>query len=264
MNKFLPVICCTAIFATPSFSKAQSQEGLYLRDIEQLFDQASTASRNAAQSTEIQEIKVQADLVIKSIWGASSGLLTQTGAASVHGWKTRWQTDGTEFDEAHSRRHGSKPPLIPDPAQLGIMGRGRAVIRMLSDAEGKPHAEHVTASLSNVIGWMRLSDGVTKGERQPRIDLTHVWDAPTRFWNTSADTGWLGEAYAQALNILKTDYHGNLAMAREHASHMAVLLDRCRSGHDENGDGTITPTMMEGGIDTAMEHAAYLGILDNK
>ena len=262
MSQLFRTICCTAVLSAPLFSQAQSQAGIYLQDIDQLLDRALEASQNAIQSTDIQEIKDQADIVVESIWGVSSGLLNQPGAASVHGWKTRWQTDGTEFDKAHSERHGSDPPIISDPAKLGIMGRGRAAIRMLSDSDDETHVDHVMTSLSNVIGWMRLSDGVTKGERQPRIDLTHVWDAPTRFWNTSADTGWLGEVYAQALNILKTDYHGNLTMAREHASQMVSLLGKCRSGQDENGDGAITPTMMEGGVDTAIQHAMYLGIID--
>ncbi|MCY4158679.1 MAG: hypothetical protein OXE92_04640 [Bacteroidetes bacterium] len=249
-----------AIYAIPFFSQAQNQSGVYLQDIDHLLESAYSASQQGEQSTDIQAIKSQADFVIESIWGISSGLLTKNGAASVHGWKTRWQTDGTEFDQAHYERHGSDAPRIFDPAQLGVMGRGRAIIRMLSDSSNEAHADHVIISLSNVIGWMRLSDGVTKGERQPRIDLTHVWDAPTRFWNSTADTGWLGEVYAQALNILKTDYRGNLSLAREHISDLTILLDKCRMGEDENEDGIISPIMMEGGINTAIQHAEYLGI----
>ncbi len=262
MIQAIRILCCIFIFTVPLLAHAQDQAGAYLLDIDNLLMQARTASQSAVDATEIQEIKAQAEIVTETIWGSPSGLLTQTGAAATHGWKTRWQTDGTEFDEAHSERHGSNPPLVADPEELGMMGRGRAAIELLSDLENEAHADHVTASLSNVIGWMRLSDGVTKGERQPRIDLTHVWDAPSRFWNTSADTGWLLEAYAQALNILKTDYEGNLAMAREHASAMVSLLERCRTGQDENGDGTVAPVMMEGGIDTAIQHAGYLGIID--
>ncbi len=262
MIQTIRILCCTFIFTVPLLAHAQDQAGTYLLDINDLLMQASAASQSAVDATEIQEIRAQAEVVTETIWGSPSGLLTQTGAAATHGWKTRWQTDGTEFDEAHFERHGSDPPLIADPKELGMMGRGRAVIKLLSNSENEAHVDHVMASLSNVIGWMRLSDGVTKGERQPRIDLTHVWDAPSRFWNTSADTGWLLEAYAQALNILKTDYKDNLAMAREHASAMASLLEKCRTGQDENGDGTVAPVMMEGGIDTAIQHAGYLGIID--
>lgn len=262
MIQAIRILCCIFIFTAPLLAHAQDQAGAYLLDINDLLMQAHTASQSAVDATEIREIKTQAEIVTEIIWGLPSGLLTQTGAAATHGWKTRWQTDGTEFDEAHSERHGSNPPLVADPEELGMMGRGRAVIELLSDLENEAHADHVMASLSNVIGWMRLSDGVTKGERQPRIDLTHVWDAPSRFWNTSADTGWLLEAYAQALNILKTDYQGDLTMAREHASAMGSLLEKCRTGQDENGDGAVAPIMMEGGIDTAIQHAGYLGIID--
>jgi len=255
-------LCCAIIMGLSPLVQAQDQAGAYLQDIDQLLMQAHTASQNAEQAASVRELKMHADAVFETIWGAPSGLLSNTGAALAYGWKTRWQTDGTEFDEAHVERHGSDKPLISDPGQLGIMGRGRAVVKMLLPRQEESHADHVLASLSNVIGWMRLSDGVTKGERQPRIDLTHVWDAPTRFWNTAADTGWLGEVHAQAINILKTEYGDDLTTAQEHAKAMTALLEKCRSGKDENGDGAVTPIMMEGGIDTAIQHAGYLGIIN--
>ncbi len=262
MYKAIPSLCVISIFALPLLVQAQDQVGSYLQEIDDLLLQAHAASTSAADATDIQEIKAQAEIITKIIWGSPTGLLHQKGAAEIHGWKTRWQTDGTEFDEAHFERHGSDPPLVPDPRELGIMGRGRAIMELLVDTQNEAHADHVINSLSNVIGWMRLSDGVTKGERQPRIDLTHVWDAPSRFWNTSADTGWILEAYAQALNILKTNYQGNLDMARDHASAMVTILEKCRSGQDENEDGTIEPIMMEGGIDTAIQHAQYWGLIE--
>ncbi len=261
MFRTIPSLCVIFIFLLPLLVNAQDLAGSYLQEIDDLLLQAHAASKSAVNATDIQEIKAQAEIITKIVWGAPADLLHQTGVAATHGWKTRWQTDGTEFDEAHFERHGSDPPIISDPRKLGIMGRGRAIIKLLVDAQNEPHADHVMNSLSNVIGWMRLSDGVTKGERQPRIDLTHVWDAPSRFWNTSADTGWILEAYAQALNIMKTNYQGNLDMARDHASAMVAILEKCKSGQDENGDGTIEPVMMEGGINTAIQHAQYWGII---
>lgn len=255
-------LCWGIIIGFPPLVQAQDQAGAYLLNIDQLLSQAHMASQNAEQAASVQELKIYTDTVFEAIWGASSGLLSNTGAVLAYGWKTRWQTDGTEFDEAHVERHGSDKPLISDPEKLGIMGQGRAIVKMLVPRQEESHADHVLASLSNVIGWMRLSDGVTKGERQPRIDLTHIWDAPTRFWNTTADTGWLGEVHAQAINILKTEYEEDLATAREHAKAMTALLEKCRSGEDENGDGAVGPTMMEGGLDTAIQHAGYLGIIN--
>ncbi len=262
MNRLVSALCLGVIIGFPPLVQAQDQAGAYLENIDQLLSQAHTASQNAERATSVQELKMYTDAVFETIWGAPSGLLSNTGAALAHGWKTRWQTDGTEFDEAHVERHGSDEPMISDPETLGIMGQGRAVVKMLVPRQEEPHADHVLASLSNVIGWMRLSDGVTKGERQPRIDLTHVWDAPTRFWNTTADTGWLGEVHAQTINILKTEYGENLAIAQEHAKAMTALLEICRSGKDENGDGAVAPIMMEGGLDTAIQHAGYLGIVN--
>ena len=88
--------------------------------------------------------------------------------------------------------------------------------------------------LNNVIGWQRLDDGVTKAERQPRIDLSYRWDSPRAFWQSDADTGWLFTVQAQALNILKSDYAGDLPLARQHAKALQALVKRCRDGdaHD--------------------------------
>ncbi len=255
-------LCFGAMIGFAPFVQAQDKAGVYLQNIDQLLYQAHTASERAEQAASVQDLKMYTDTVFEMIWGAPSGLLSNTGAALAYGWKTRWQTDGTEFDEAHVERHGSDKPVISDPEKLGIMGQGRAIVKMLVLHQEEPHADHVLASLSNVIGWMRLSDGVTKGERQPRIDLTHVWDAPTRFWNTTADTGWLGEVHAQAINILKTEYGEDLNTAQDHAKAMTALLEKCKSGIDENGDGTVAPIMMEGGLDTAIQHAGYLGIIN--
>ena len=248
----------------PRPASAQSTDiGDHLLDIDRLLDDAHQASTDAASATSIEMVKQHADVVFALVWGQSSGLLAGSkGAAHMHGWKTRWQTTGEEFDENHVERHGDSPPSVVDVEALGIMGRGRSVATALFQRTDEPHMQHVLASLSNVIGWMRLDDGVTKGERQPRIDLTYVWDAPSRFWNTTADTGWLHEVFAQAINILKTDYDQDLALAQSHAQAMTTLIERCRTGMDENNDGTIGPVKMEGGIDTALAHARYGGLID--
>ena len=183
----------------------------------------------------------------------------------MHGWKTRWQTTGEEFDEDHVARHGKSPPNVTDPAQLGLMGRARHLrAGLVARYEADPsqgHLPHVIHSLNNVIGWMRLDDGVTKAENQPRVDLTYMWDAPSAFWNSSADTGWIHEAFAQALNILKTDYQGDVSLARSHAAAMTAIFSRCRSGVDADGDGAIAPVLMEGGLETALTHAGYAGLM---
>ncbi len=244
----------------PHVVLAQDIDAL-LADMDTLLQQAHEASRTAEVAESVSEVKAAADAVFTTVWGQPSGLIGTSGAARMHGWKTRWHTSGEEFDENHVERHGNVPPAVQEVTLLGIMGRGRAVVKALTLREDEPHITHVTASLSNVIGWMRLDDGVTKGERQPRVDLTHVWDAPSHFWNTTADTGWLGEVFAQALNILKTDYEGDLTLAHQHAKAMTGLIEKCRDGVDENGDGSVTPTMMEGGLVTALAHAGYAGIM---
>ena len=248
------------IFLMLPASAIAQDVGTHLAAIDTLLLEAERVSSNAEMAQSVVEVKITADAVFTIIWGQPSGLTGTAGAAQMHGWKTRWQTSGEEFDEDHFVRHGNSPPIVEDVTMLGIMGRGRAVVNALLLREGEPHVGHVIAALSNVIGWMRLDEGVTKGERQPRIDLTHVWDAPSRFWNTTADTGWLGEVFAQSINILKTDYVGNLALAQQHAKAMTQLIEKCRYGMDENGDGSIDPVMMEGGLDTALAHATYGGL----
>ena len=126
-----------------------------------------------------------------------------------------------------------------------------------------PTVEAVKEHADQVIGWMKIDDGVTKGERQPRVDLTYQWDAPVDFWMSTADTGWLHEAFAQALNILKTDYGDDVEMARSHAADMVGLLEKSMQGVDANGNGSIAPVRMEGGLLTALQHAGFAGITSN-
>jgi hypothetical protein len=123
------------------------------------------------------------------------------------------------------------------------------------------HGEHVITSLNNVIGWMKMDDGVTKGERQPRVDLTREWDSPIEFWMSTADTGWLHEVYAQALNILKTDYGRDLSLAKQHAAGLTRLIQKAIDGVDANSNGSVEPIKMEGGIATAVQHAHLAGFI---
>lgn len=265
MYKFLLALLCV-LTAARGFGSAVAQEGstgAYLLAIDQLLLEAYRLSTAAESAASVDLVKQYADGIFATVWGQSSGLMgASTGAANMHGWKTRWQTAGKEFDENHVARHGDAPPVVTDPEALGIMGRGRSAIAAMLQQSDEPHIQHVIASLSNVIGWMRLDDGVTKGERQPRIDLTHVWDAPSRFWNTTADTGWLNEVFAQAVNIIKTDYGPDLTLAQSHARDMTALIERCRTGVDEDNDGSIAPVMMEGGLDTALAHARFGGLIE--
>ena len=247
--------------AVPSSSETSSPEAeisTYLQQIRQMSQEALKASRAAENAETVGAVKQHADEVFALIWGMPSGLADESarGAEHAHGWKTRWQTTPAAFDSSFAARYGTKPPEITDPQQLGIVGRGRYVRKQLeaiaddstAPAEARQSAEATLASLNNVIGWMKMDDGVTKGERQPRVDLTREWDAPSAFWNSTADTGWLHEVYAQALNILKTDYQGDVAEARQHATDMTMLLTKALEGTDANGNGTVEPVQMEGGL----------------
>ncbi len=247
---------------------AQNDIGEHLQAIDQLSRQALEASRAAESASSVDAVKAGVDAVFETIWGVRSGLNGDNrGAASIRGWKSRWQVTNADFDEDFAERYGTKPQEIDDPAKLGIVGRGRYARKQLQavlDSENatdsqKLHAGHVIASLNNVIGWTMIDDGVTKAERQPRVDLTRLWDAPSEFWNSTADTGWLHEVYAQALNILKTDYGTDVAMARQHAAAMTQLIEKSRNGIDADGDGSIAPAMMEGGLNTALQHAEFGG-----
>lgn len=258
----------------PSPALAQSSDaevGPYLREIVQLAEQGLQASRTAKRAQTVAGVKDGADAVFEVVWGMSSGLAAEVarGATHQHGWKTRWQTTPAAFDSAFAVRLGTAPPEIDDPRELGILGRGRYLrerFAVAPDSAGPetPGARYshpaIVASLSNAIGWMRLDNGITKGELQPRIDLTYQWDAPITFWQSTADTGWLNEAYAQAINILKTDYAGDVETAREHAAAMTRLLETALDGKDADGDGAIEPVMMEGGLRTALHEAEAAGL----
>lgn len=252
---------------------AQSNAGIatQLTEINTLAEQVLAASEKAANAVSVDDVKIQADQVFSLIWGARSGRdgTQASGAVPIHGWKTRWQVDNSAFDEAFAGRYGVTPPEIADTDALGIMGRGRALRNLLqarldngdmSDSE-RMHTEAVIASLNNVIGWMKMDDGVTKGERQPRVDLTREWDSPTEFWLSTADTGWIPEVFSQAINIMKVDYEGDVEEARLHAKGMVELARKVIEGVDADGNGSVEPVKMEGGMKATIAEARAAGFV---
>lgn len=255
------------VSSPPVFAQSPSGDDVaLLQEIVDRTEEAREQSRAAEEATTVPEVKAAADAVFEAVWGVPSGLSNPdaTGASTQHGWKTRWQTSPAAFDSAFAARLGTEGPSVTEPRELGIVGRARhlreqfAVAPDSADPEtpGARYAhESIVAPLNNAIGWMRMDNGITKGELQPRVDLTYKWDAPTEFWQSTSDTGWLFEAYAQAVNILKTNYDGDVEMAREHAAGMTRLLEKTLRGVDANGDDTIEPTMQEGGLRAALREA---------
>jgi hypothetical protein len=258
----------------PTMSKFGStlgnrEAGALLGEMRQLVQQALATSRGAEQAANVAAVKTAAASVLTTLWGIP---VSANGDAVVQfdvpGWKERWQVSGAEFDPDFVKRLGSEPPKITDPRKLGVEGRGRAVrgwIEPMSlDSTGtaaqRAARDRVFASLNDVIGWMHMSKGYKGKEIQPRASLTYMWDQPPAFWNSTADTGWLQEAYSQAGNILKTDYAGDVAEARKHAAALTQLLQKLLTGVDANRNGTVEPTVMEGGLDAAIAAAGAAGL----
>lgn len=265
LPRIASVLALTGLMILPASALAQSKNdlGKHLVALQQLAQEALSHSKAAETSASVDEVKQHTDQVFALIWGAPSGLVDAEagGAAHIHGWKVRWQVNNDEFDEGFAERYGTEPPAITDPMALGIIGQGRAVRKQLNaSGEANAHIDHTVISLNNVIGWMKIDDGVTKGERQPRVDLTSEWDAPSEFWLSTADTGWMFEVFSQAMNILKTSYEGDLGEAQKHAAGMTQLLEKCLNGEDANGNGSIEPVKMEGGLNSMLEHAEYAGL----
>ena len=274
LTTFVALVALLILSLGPAPIAAQpssNEVGNHLQDLVDLTEQALNASRAAEQAQSVHDVKAGADAVFEAVWGLSSGLGSEDahGASAQHGWKTRWQTSPAAFDSAFAARLGTAGPEIDDPQQLGLLGRGRYVrsqFAVAPDSAGPetPGARYshmaIVASLNNAIGWMRLDNGITKGELQPRIDLTYQWDAPVAFWQSSADTGWLQEAYSQAVNILKTSYDGDVATARQHAAGMTQLLEKALDGVDANQNGRVEPVMMEGGLRLALQEAQAAGL----
>lgn len=264
------------LFASPAGAQdkvpSDGEVGTLLQEMADRAESALEASRSAERAETVSDVKAAADTVFQAVWGTSSGLTGTDahGASSQHGWKTRWQTSPVAFDSAFAARMGEEGPVVDDPRRLGLMGRGRYVRRYFAvepDSAGPetPGArfshDAIVAPLSNVIGWMRMDNGITKGELQPRVDLTYRWDAPMTFWNSTADSGWLLEVYSQALNILKTEYEGDVETARQHAAAMTKLLEKVLNGVDANGNGTVEAKAREGGLRAVLTEARAADLL---
>jgi hypothetical protein len=241
-----------------------------LAEMQQLTEKALATSRAAEKAGSVAEIKAAADQVLQAAWGASTGRGDgNTAEVKLPGWKERWQVTGAEWSPSYAKRLGTLAPKITDPRQLGVMGRGRAVRGRLNaivagtiaaSPADKATAEQVAASISNVVGWTYISEGLKGNEMQPRISLTYEWDAPSEFWNSTSDTGWLDEAFSQAINILKTDYGTDVAEARKHAAGMSELLQKTLVGLDADKNGKVEPKMMEGGLNAALAAAGTDGL----
>jgi hypothetical protein len=248
--------------------------GEYLQQMIQLGEQSLTASQAAGQAGSISELKANVNGVLETVWGMPSTLGEDpAGDVPVPGWRERWQTDGSGVHPEWESRLGlPEPPAVTDPTQFGIVGRGRALRSQLAavdsnataSASQKEQARRILASINNVIGWTHLVANSAKGEAQPRVDLTYQWDAPAEFWLSTADTGWLFEVHAQAVNILKTDYEGDLDMARRHATDLTRLIQKYLNGVDANNDGVISPVQMEGGLHTAHQEAESAGPVSSR
>lgn len=262
----LPYLFVLAALFPSATSRAQSPDDLaeHLQAVEELARTALEHSKAAEAASSVAEIKRHADSVFASIWGVSSGLASTAGAAKFYGWKTRWQSDLDDFELETPEKFGTEPAEVSDPAELGIIGRGRYVrerLYELAEQQESPHYEHVIASLSNVIGWTRMDYADARGG-MPRVDLTAHWDAPSEFWQSTSDTGWIHDALAQSLNLLKVDYEGDEATARAHAADLTTIIQQALNGLDADGDGSIEPAMMEGGLATALQHAGLAGIIE--
>jgi hypothetical protein len=256
-----------AMFRASAFGEdlTNSDALALLREMEELVERALASSREAEGAVSVAQVREVADHTFEMVWGQPSGLgAAGAGEVAELGWKEHWQVTGAEFDLDFVERLGTEPPRITDPRALGVMGRGRAVRGRLEVIGGgsvqaywepEDPADRALASLNNVIGWTYLTTGIKSREVQPRVSLTHLWDAPREFWQSTAVTGWLAEAYAQAVNILKTDYAEDVAEARAHVAGLTGLLEKVLDGEDADGDGEVTATAMEGGLRAAVRAA---------
>jgi hypothetical protein len=262
-----PALKARSAFGT-SLSRAEARA--LLGEMQQLTRQALARSRAAERAGSVAEIKAASGDVLQAVWGSAAARGEgNVDEIRVPGWKERWQVTGGEWAASYTKRLGTTPPKITDPRQLGVMGRGRAVRGRLTHVAADHAAAfpadttavaQLVASLGNVVGWTYMSEGLKGNEMQPRVSLTYLWDAPAEFWQSSADTGWLDEVFAQAVNILKTDYGSDVTEARKHAAGMSELLEKVLNGVDADRNGTVEPKMMEGGLNAAVRTAGKDGL----
>ncbi len=265
-NLICQIVCGIVLFAgaVPAVQAQSINDEIarYLTLVEHATHEALEASKKAEKSSSVAAVKAQTDRVFEAMWGVPSGIAEAgaSGAVATHGWKTRWQSDTTDFKLETPEKFGTEPAQITDPSKLGIIGSGRRARKLIwaDSMNANPHYNHVVASLSNIVGWMRMDYAPARGG-MPRVDLTYQWDAPSAFWQSTADTGWIFEVYVQAMNILKTNYGNDLASARKHAADLTVLLEKVMLGEDADGNGAVEPKAMEGGLNTAMQHARLAG-----
>ncbi len=265
----LIALCFLALQMEPLSAAIKDDPKKQLARIVELSEMIKESASNAESAESVLELKNEIDGVVQAVWGFSSGLGEKDykGASNQHGWKTRWQTTYTDFGPKYYKRYSQEPPLNTDPNQLGLIGIGRDLRKnWLSVAEDSTRGEEermahksAIATLNNIIGWMKMEVGNIKAEDQPRVDLTRVWNAPKEFWNSTADTGWIQEVYAQALNIQKTNYGTDIAMAKKHVADLITLMSKVEDGVDADGDGLVEARMMEGGLKQLKAQAMTLG-----
>jgi len=218
--------------------------GEYLKDIYRLAEEIREEIHLAANAETVEEVKEHAAKIYELIMGVSS---SDTGGAL--GWEDRWYPQSFEvpgFDAKARYVRELIQVLIDDPN---------------TPEEVKIHGSFVIQSINNVIGWMIHGTGRKSGTLQPRLNLTYVWDAPTEFWLSTADTGWIHEVTAQATNIVRVNYGDDVEEARKHAADMIPLMERVFEGDETDVDTLYWPYMMRGGLEVVMMHAKQAGFL---
>lgn len=218
--------------------------GEYLRDIYRIAEEIREEIHLAANAETVEEIKEHSAKIYELIMGVPS-----SDTAGALGWEDRWYPQSADvpgFDAKARYVRELIQVLIDDPD---------------TPDEVKLHGSFVIQSINNVIGWMIHGTGRKAGTLQPRLNLTYVWDAPTEFWLSTADTGWIHEISAQATNIVRVNYGDDIEEARKHAADMIPLMDRVFEGDETDVDTLYWPYMMRGGLEVVMMHAKQAGFL---
>lgn len=227
-------------YGTPSADEI----GQYLNDIYQIAEEIREEINLAATADTVEGVKEHAEHVYELIMGVSSG-----GSGHVLGWEERWYPQSADVPGLDAKARYAREliqVLIDDPS---------------SSNDVKLHGQFVIESLNNVVGWMIHGTGRKSGTLQPRQNLTYVWDAPTEFWLSTADTGWVHEISSQALNIIRVNYAGDVEEARKHAEAMIPMMERVFEGAETDADTLQWAYMMRGGLDIVMQHGALAGFI---